>query len=120
MVIYELHIPTFNPNSQNGTTNEEVSIQQSQDKRRVGAGAIGTFAQAISKLDYLVLLGVNMVEILPIAEFPGNQRGWGYNPGLYFVVMNTFGGYEGLRQFVKAAHSHGIGVIVDVVLNHMV
>ncbi|MBB3839921.1 1,4-alpha-glucan branching enzyme [Runella defluvii] len=96
MVIYELHIGTFNVK---------------------GEGQIGDFYSAIERLDYLKALGINAVEIMPIAEFPGGYS-WGYNPAHPFAVESEYGGPLGLKSFVKAAHEKGIAVILDVVYNH--
>lgn len=96
MVIYELHIGSFH-------VKEE--------------GKPGTFATAIEKLGYLRDLGVNAIELLPSAEFPG-EHSWGYDPAHPFAIESAYGGPDGLRAFVKAAHEHGIAVIMDVVYNH--
>lgn len=97
LVIYEMHVGTFNP-----TTQDHV----------------GTFQRAAKKLPYLRELGVNAVQIMPPMEFPGG-RSWGYNPALPFAVETDYGGMLGFKQFVKAAHEHGIAVILDVVYNHL-
>jgi 1,4-alpha-glucan branching enzyme len=96
MVIYEMHIGSFN---------------------RPTEGGVGTFATAIEKLGYLRDLGINTIEIMPIAEFAGDLS-WGYNPACPYAVESAYGGPNGLLSFVKAAHEHGIAVIVDVVYNH--
>lgn len=80
--------------------------------------APGTFASAADKLPYLAKLGVNMIELMPVATFCGQANGWGYNPCAPFAVMNAFGGPTGLKSFVKAAASYGIGIMLDVVWNH--
>jgi 1,4-alpha-glucan branching enzyme len=77
----------------------------------------GTFNQIIDKLPYLRDLGINAIEIMPIAEFSGPYS-WGYNPAQPFSVENLIGGPQGLYKFVKAAHSFGIAIILDVVYNH--
>ena len=69
------------------------------------------------KLDYLVGLGVNAVELMPLMEFAGDYS-WGYNPAHIFAVEHTYGGPVALKNFVKEAHRRGIAVIVDVVYNH--
>ena len=97
LIIYEMHIGTFNPTSED---------------------RVGTFQRAVRKLSYLRALGVNAVEIMPPMEFPGG-RSWGYNPALPFAVETDYGGMLGFKQFVKAAHGHGIAVILDVVYNHL-
>lgn len=99
LVIYEMHVGAFyDPSpSSNGP---------------------GKFTDAITKLDYLASLGVNAVELLPILEFPGDYS-WGYNLSDPYAVENTgYGGPDGLKSFVKAAHQRGLRVIMDVVHNH--
>jgi 1,4-alpha-glucan branching enzyme len=96
MVVYELHIPTFN----------------------VVSGAQGTFSSAIQKLSWLQSIGVTAVEIMPSATFSGPSNGWGYNPCAYYAIMNDFGGPNGLKSFVKAANQLGIAVLLDIVFNH--
>ena len=96
LVIYELHIGTFN-------------VKQE--------GHPGTFFDVIERLDYLQSLGVNCIEIMPATEFPGAYS-WGYNPSNPFALESDYGGAEGFRKLVKAAHEHGIAVILDVVYNH--
>lgn len=96
LVVYELHIGTFN------TTREQGP---------------GTFASAIEKLPYLRDLGVNCLELMPVTEFAGDFS-WGYNPAHPWAVESRYGGPEGLRAFVQAAHEHGIAVVLDVVYNH--
>jgi 1,4-alpha-glucan branching enzyme len=95
-VIYELHVGTFNVRSGEGH---------------------GTYASAIDRLDALAALGITMVELLPIAEFPGD-RSWGYNPAGPFAVESSYGTPDELKALVDAAHARGIGVIIDVVHNH--
>jgi 1,4-alpha-glucan branching enzyme len=97
LVIYEMHVGTFN----------ELPGQQ-----------VGTFADAAAKLPYLANLGVNAVELLPPAEFSGTLS-WGYNPTNPFVVETWYGGPDALKRFIRSARRLGIGVIVDVVYNHM-
>ncbi len=96
LVIYELHIGSFHA--------------------RAGEGP-GTFASAIEKLPHLRDMGINAVELMPVAEFAGDFS-WGYNPAHPFAVESAYGGPEGLLEFVRAAHDHGIAVILDVVYNH--
>ncbi len=96
LVIYEMHVGTFNNALQNGP---------------------GTFDQIIPKLPYLHDLGINAIEIMPVAEF-AMDTSWGYNPSQPFSVETALGGPQGLYRFVKAAHEHGIAVIIDVVYNH--
>ncbi|WP_373650039.1 MULTISPECIES: alpha-amylase family glycosyl hydrolase [unclassified Schlesneria] len=96
LVIYEMHIGTYNP-----TTPDHP----------------GGFEEAIEKFDHLVQLGVNAIEVMPTAEFAGDYS-WGYNPAHIFAVETTYGGPRALKQFVKEAHRRGIAVILDVVYNH--
>jgi 1,4-alpha-glucan branching enzyme len=96
LVIYELHVGTFH---------------------RPEADEPGTFDAAAEKLAHLRRLGVNAVQIMPTAEFAGDLS-WGYNPAHIFAVESSYGGPEGLRAFVDAAHAQGIAVILDVVYNH--
>jgi len=92
LVIYELHVGTF--------TGE------------------GTFDAAIPHLGRLRELGVTAIELMPIATFPG-ERGWGYD-GLYtFAPHPAYGGPEGLARLVDGAHAAGLGIILDVVYNHV-
>ena len=97
LVIYEMHVGTFN-------VKEE--------------GQAGTFASAMEKFPYLKELGINAIEVMPIAEFSGDFS-WGYNPAQPFAVESIYGGPDAFKQFVKAAHEHGLAVIVDVVYNHL-
>ena len=83
-----------------------------------GLRVAGTFTTAAEKLPYLAKLGVNMIELMPVATFCDQADGWGYNPCAPYAVMNAFGGYKGLKMFVNAAASYGIGVMLDVVWNH--
>jgi maltooligosyltrehalose trehalohydrolase len=92
LVIYELHVGTFTPD--------------------------GTFAAAIARLDELAQLGVTAVELMPVATFPG-ERGWGYDGVLISAPHHAYGGPHGLARFVDAAHAAGLGVILDVVYNHV-
>lgn len=91
-ILYELHIGTFT--------------------------AEGTFDAAIQKLDHLVELGINAVEIMPVAQFPGS-RNWGYDGVFPYAVQHSYGGAAGLQKFVDACHQKGIAVVLDVVYNHM-
>jgi 1,4-alpha-glucan branching enzyme len=96
LVIYELHIGTF---------------------ARSEEGKPGSFDDAIKRLRYLKALGINAVEVMPIAEFAGDLS-WGYNPAHIFSVETAYGGPDGFKRFVKASHALGIAVILDVVYNH--
>jgi maltooligosyltrehalose trehalohydrolase len=91
-IIYELHVGTF--------TGE------------------GTFASVIDRLDHLRGLGITALELMPVAQFPGN-RNWGYDGVYPYAPQNTYGGPEGLKGLVNAAHKAGISIILDVVYNHL-
>jgi len=90
-VIYELHVGTF-------TT-------------------AGTFGMAIGRLPYLADLGVTTIELMPVAELPG-RWGWGYDGVLLSAVDSGYGGPDGLKLLVDAAHRRGLAVLLDVVYNH--
>ena len=77
----------------------------------------GTFRAAIAKLDHLVALGANTLELMAVGEFPG-RWGWGYDPVLWFAPHAAYGRPDDLRALVDAAHARGIAVVVDVVYNH--
>jgi 1,4-alpha-glucan branching enzyme len=96
LVIYEMHVGTFND---------------------IPGGGPGTFDDVIKKLPYLEETGVNAIEIMPVLEFP-QDNSWGYNPSHPFAVESALGGPQGLQRLVKAAHARGIAVIMDVVYNH--
>ncbi len=91
-VIYELHVGTFTPG--------------------------GTFESAIEKLDYLVDLGVDFVELMPVNAF-GGTHGWGYDGVGWYAVHEPYGGPDGLVRFVNACHRRGVGVLIDAVFNHL-
>lgn len=91
-VIYELHVGSFTPE--------------------------GTLDAAIGRLDHLVELGVDMVELMPVAAFPG-EYGWGYDGVALYAVHHPYGGPEALQRFVDAAHARGLAVCLDVVYNHL-
>ena len=78
----------------------------------------GTFEAIIPKLDELAELGITTIELMPIAQFPG-ARNWGYDGVYQFAAQNTYGGPQGLRRLVNAAHSRGLAVALDVVYNHL-
>jgi maltooligosyltrehalose trehalohydrolase len=80
--------------------------------------AAGTFDGAIEHLGHLAGLGVDAVELLPVAEFPGS-RGWGYDGVGLFAPHHAYGGPDGLKRLVDAAHARGLGVLMDVVYNHL-
>ncbi|MGQ0629658.1 MAG: malto-oligosyltrehalose trehalohydrolase [Sporichthyaceae bacterium] len=91
-VIYELHIGTFT--------------------------RAGTFDAAISRLGHLVDLGIDTVELLPVAEFPG-RRGWGYDGVHLSAPHHAYGGPDSLKRLVDACHGAGLAVVMDVVYNHL-
>jgi len=92
MIIYELHVGTFTD--------------------------AGTFDAIIDKIEHLKALGINAIEIMPIAQFPG-KRNWGYDGVYPFAAQNSYGGVSNLKQLVDKCHQSGISVILDVVYNHM-
>ena len=96
LVIYELHVGTF--------------FRKDKD-------TVGTFDEVIKKIPYLQSLGINCVEILPIAEFAGGIS-WGYNPSYPFSIERDYGGSEAFARMVNAFHKADIGVVLDVVYNH--
>lgn len=96
LVIYELHVGSFNDSDESGP---------------------GTFDEIVPRLAYLADLGINAIEIMPVLEFPMSFS-WGYNPSDPFAVESALGGPQGLQGFVKAAHALGIAIIMDVVYNH--
>jgi len=77
----------------------------------------GTFVSAIEKLPLLADAGINLIEVMPISEFPG-RFGWGYDGVDWFAPAHIYGTPDDFRSFVDAAHAQGIGVILDVVYNH--
>jgi len=85
------------------------------------AGALtteGTFDGVIAKLDEIRDLGINAIELMPVAQFPG-ERNWGYDGVYPFAVQNSYGGPEGLKRLVNECHKKGIAVVLDVVYNHL-
>ena len=92
LVVYELHVGTFSTE--------------------------GTFDGAIAHLPELAALGITAIELMPVAEFPG-PRGWGYDGVYISASQSSYGGPEGLRRLIRAAHDLGLSVILDVVYNHL-
>jgi maltooligosyltrehalose trehalohydrolase len=78
---------------------------------------VGTFDAAIERLDHLVDLGVDLVELLPVNAFNG-EHGWGYDGAGWYAPHEAYGGPDGLKRLVDAAHRKGLGVVLDVVYNH--
>jgi maltooligosyltrehalose trehalohydrolase len=76
------------------------------------------FEGIIKKLDHLVRLGINAIELMPLAQFPG-KRNWGYDGVYPFAIQYSYGGRQGFAKLVNAAHAKGLAVIVDVVYNHL-
>jgi len=76
------------------------------------------FDGIIERLDYLQDLGINAIELMPLAQFPG-ERNWGYDGVFPFAVQHSYGGIEGFRRLATAAHRRGIAILVDVVYNHL-
>lgn len=91
-IVYELHIGTFT--------------------------SAGTFDAAINRLDHLVELGVTTIELMPVAQCPG-ERNWGYDGVGIYATQASYGGPEGLQRFVDASHARGLAVWLDVVYNHL-
>lgn len=92
MIIYEIHTGTFTKK--------------------------GTFLGIEEKLDHLLELGINCIEIMPISQFPGS-RNWGYDGVYPYAVQDSYGGVAALKQLVDSCHRRGIAVLLDVVYNHM-
>jgi len=78
----------------------------------------GTFRAAVPRLDEIKATGINAIEIMPVAQYPGT-RNWGYDGVYPFSVQNSYGGPSGLKHFVNECHKRGINVILDVVYNHL-
>jgi maltooligosyltrehalose trehalohydrolase len=91
-VLYELHIGTFTE--------------------------AGTFDAAVERLDHLVELGVDLVEVLPVNAVDG-PRNWGYDGVGWYAVTENYGGPDAFKRFVDACHTRGLGVVLDVVYNHL-
>lgn len=78
----------------------------------------GTFEALIPMLDYLLELGITAIELMPVAQFPG-ERNWGYDGVNLFAPQNSYGGPVGLKKLVDACHGKGLAVVLDVVYNHL-
>lgn len=91
-VLYELHVGTF--------TNE------------------GTFDSVIPLIERLKELGITALELMPVAQFPGS-RNWGYDSVYPFAVQDSYGGMPGLKRLINACHKEGMGVVLDVIYNHL-
>jgi maltooligosyltrehalose trehalohydrolase len=101
MIIYEIHVGTFTPQ--------------------------GTFEAIISRLPRLKELGITAIEIMPVAQVPGQKqddaeeayRNWGYDGVYPYAVQNSYGGVQGLKRLVDTCHQQGLAVVLDVVYNHL-
>jgi maltooligosyltrehalose trehalohydrolase len=91
-IIYEMHVGTFTPE--------------------------GTFDAVIPYLDRLIDIGITAIELMPVAQFPGN-RNWGYDGTYPFAAQHSYGGPQGLKRLVDACHRKGLAVVLDVVYNHL-
>src|SRR5262249_35048071 len=80
----------------------------------------GTIRDAMAFLDHLQDLGVNAIELLPLAEFGGGAQNWGYATSHYFAIEYSGGGRDKFKFFIRECHRRGIAVIMDVVFNHFV
>ncbi|HEX9296086.1 MAG TPA: malto-oligosyltrehalose trehalohydrolase [Polyangiaceae bacterium] len=92
LIFYELHVGTFTPE--------------------------GTFEGVVGKLDYLKNLGVTAIELMPVAQFPG-ERNWGYDGVFPYAPHASYGGPDGLRRLVDECHRRGLALALDVVYNHL-
>ncbi len=92
MIMYEIHTGTFTPE--------------------------GTFEAIIPRLDEILDLGINAIELMPVAQFPG-ERNWGYDGVFPYAPQNSYGGPKGLKRLINDCHSKGMSVILDVVYNHL-
>jgi maltooligosyltrehalose trehalohydrolase len=92
LIIYEVHVGTFTES--------------------------GTFEAIIPRLDALLEIGINAIELMPVSQFPG-ERNWGYDGVYPYAVQNSYGGPVGLKQLVNACHEKGMAVFLDVVYNHL-
>ncbi len=92
MILYEIHTGTFTDG--------------------------GTFESVVPFLDYLTKLGVTAIELMPVAQFPGD-RNWGYDGTYLYAPQNSYGGPKGLKTLINACHLKGLAVILDVVYNHV-
>ena len=92
MIIYEVHVGTFTPD--------------------------GTFEALLMRLDEIRDVGINTIELMPVAQFPG-ERNWGYDGVFSYSPQNSYGGPEGLKGLIDECHKKGMAVILDVVYNHL-
>ncbi|MBK8259437.1 MAG: alpha amylase C-terminal domain-containing protein [Polyangiaceae bacterium] len=96
-IVYEMHVGSF---------------------AAEGGATTGTFNAARARLAELSELGINVVELMPVTSFGGKPNGWGYNPELYFAPKTSYGTREDLMALVDEAHSLGMAVWLDLVVNH--
>ncbi len=110
---YNWQVPNFTPpalnNSQSDLVIYELLLRDFVDSRSIN--------EAKTKLDYLKELGVNAVQLMPIAEFDGNES-WGYSTNFFFATDKYYGTKDAYKEFIDAAHQKGIAVILDIVPNH--
>jgi maltooligosyltrehalose trehalohydrolase len=92
MIMYEIHTGTFTPE--------------------------GTFEAIIPRLSEILDLGINAIELMPVAQFPG-ERNWGYDGAFPYAPQNSYGGSRGLKRLINECHKKGLAVILDVVYNHL-
>jgi 1,4-alpha-glucan branching enzyme len=98
LVIYELHVGDFS-----GGEDDPY--------------ARGKYKHVIEKLDYLVELGINCIELMPVKEYPGDHS-WGYNPRYFFATESSYGTTEELKALIDECHGRGIRVLMDGIYNH--
>jgi 1,4-alpha-glucan branching enzyme len=98
LVIYEMHVADFS-----GGEADPL--------------ARGQYKHVVEKLDYLVELGINAIELMPLKEYPGDYS-WGYNPRYFFAAESSYGTTEELKNLIDECHGRGIRVIIDGIYNH--
>lgn len=98
LVIYEMHVADFS-----GGEADPL--------------ARGKYEHVVEKLDYLVELGINAIELMPLKEYPGDYS-WGYNPRYFFAAESSYGTTEGLKKLIDECHARGIRIIIDGIYNH--
>jgi 1,4-alpha-glucan branching enzyme len=98
LIVYEMHVGDFS----GGEADEH---------------ARGRYTHVVEKLDYLVDLGINAVELMPVKDYPGDHS-WGYNPKYFFASESTYGTTEELKHLIDECHARGIRVLIDGVYHH--